>query len=128
MRVGLSFGRCVRDIVLGTVPKEDVLFIVAQTRAPSLGNLLDIAKNHYIHDVNRFMGLDQGKLVQTIEDLWYDGKIHQPRTFNDTDWFKFAGNINQHHWMDLVPVNLNDNPAMKEAWDNYRTILTLTGE
>lgn len=128
MRVGLSFGKCVRDIVLGDVSKDDVLFIVAQTRVPDLGSLLDITKNHYIYDAKRFMGLDQEKLIATIEDLWYGGKIHQPRNFNDTDWFNHTGHINQHHWMDLVPVNLNDNPAMKEAWDNYRTILTLTGE
>jgi hypothetical protein len=65
--------------------------------------------------------------------LYYSGRIHQPRVFDN------AGHKDGHHyqynhpsrlgqglWMQVVPTNDNSTPAVVEAYEKYKVLDTLT--
>jgi hypothetical protein len=143
MKIGLSFSRCVRDIVEGTVDIDDVLVIIART---------DFDPN----DDKQWQGIWQGyggggssngsmirgffsggsnpewagytdedeDLFRSVSiELWETGKFHQPR--------KFGAHPSRRPeiWLETVlPSNeLEANPAAKKAWDNFQTVAGLTG-
>ena len=135
MKIGLSYSRCVRDIVDGKVDIDDVLCIIARTdfdphnaeqwsgiwlgygggnggatsvwSAPEWGN-------YTAEDEDRFRSV-------SIE-LWESGKLHQPR--------KFGAHPSRRPeiWLETVlpSSELETNPAAKDAWDRFQTIAGLT--
>lgn len=118
MKIGFSFGRCVRDIVNGEVELADVAFIIAATAIRD--------KEHVEHVIDAYMdrdgylyGMDVAECHSVAEQLWDSNKILQPR----------LQGIHRHMqpenavWVDLFPTELSDNNAVKTAWNNYRTML-----
>lgn len=122
MKIGLSFGKCIRDIVLGTVDPGDVLVIVSSTHIENrdkLQNMVDV----YLGDDRRFGGLDPEKCLNVCQKLWDDGKIFQPREFSGAWISHFSGT-----WVEMVPSAHDASPEVMDAWVSYRTMLTLGGE
>jgi len=134
MKVGLSYSRCIKDIVDGVVAIEDVLIVISrtdfdphddaqwtgiwegygggQTFGSPFGNPEWI--DHPAEDEDRFRSV-------SIE-LWETGKLHQPR--------KFGAHPRRRPeiWLETVLPNseLENNPAAKIAWEKFQTIAGLT--
>ena len=126
MKIGLSYSRCVRDIVDGIVDIDDVLVIIART-------------NFDPHDDTQWKGIwegyhwdnpewsnytdeDEDKFRSVSIELWESGKFHQPRKFGA--WPSRRPEI----WLETVlpSSEITTNPAVKAAWDNFQVIAGLT--
>jgi len=120
MKIGFSFGRCIRDIVNGTVNIDDVMCVIARTQVTreQLGWLVD----EYLFRPGYLDGLEREACVKVAEELMDRGLIHQPRvsgSYRSMVSPKFV-------WMDLVPTDAANNyPAVQEAWESYQTVLRL---
>jgi hypothetical protein len=78
MKIGFSLGRCLRDIVNGTVPYEDVYLIVSRTAIYD-SSQMDYVVEEYLHRPDYLMGLDEGKCYDIGVKLMTEGKLFQPR-------------------------------------------------
>jgi len=130
MKIGLSFSRCVRDIVEGHVDIDDVLVIIART---------DFDPNVDTEWGNIWAGYSQGSYLNTYmewgnsdyseeefrtvsKELWHQGKLHQPRKFG-----AYARRL-PYHWLETVlcSEDLEDKPAVKDAWNKFQVLAGLT--
>lgn len=135
MKIGLSFSRCVRDLVEGVVDIDDVLIIIARTDFDP-------------HDDKQWQGIwsgygggngGMGSIWSRPEwgaygpereadfrsvsvELWETGKLHQPR--------KFGAHPRRlpYYWVEtILPTDeLDKNPAIKSAWDNFQILAGLS--
>jgi hypothetical protein len=118
MKIGFSFGRCVRDIVNGEVSIDDVAFIVAATSIHDRDQLDSVIAN-YMGRSDYLAGLDQAKCQQVAIDLWDSNKILQPRRQGLQRHKQPENSV----WVDLFPTELSTNESVKKAWDAYRFML-----
>jgi hypothetical protein len=140
MKIGLSYSRCIRDIVEGTVDIEDVLVIIARTdfdphddkqwqgiwQGYGGGSKGSMIRGFFSGGSNpewAGYGDDDEDLFRsaTIE-LWEQGKFHQPR--------KFGAHPRRmpYYWLETVlpSSELDNNPAAKMAWEKFQTIAGLS--
>jgi len=122
LKIGFSFGRCVRDIVNGEVKIEDVLCIIARTRMNTDEDVKYVIQE-YLYRRGYLLGLDATECERVGLELFNSGKILEPR----------ANGINpmqvpaDYLWMDLFPTMPNAaSTAVQSAWDSYRMLITLT--
>lgn len=135
MKIGLSYSRCVRDIVEGKVDINDVLVLITRTDfdprddqqwqniwngyggGQTFGNPFGGQEwmDYPAEDENRFRSI-------SIK-LWETGKLHQPR--------KFGAHLSrsQEIWLETVlpDSELESRPAVKAAWDQFQMLAGLTG-
>lgn len=135
MKVGLSFSRCLRDIVEAKVLYEDVLVIIART---------DFTPHNDEHWKGIWIGYRQGSgfsnpewstsepgvseeeveaMYRNVAKQLYDGgKLHQPRQF------KAHPPRLPYHWLDtFAPYEeIANNPATVKAWEKYKMLAGLT--
>ena len=133
MKIGLSYSRCIRDIVDGIVDIEDVLVIIART-------------NFDPHDDKQWEGIwegygggqtfgspfsqpewmnypaeDEDRFRSVSIELWEQGKFHQPR--------KFGARAKRmpYYWLEttLPSDELERFPSVKTAWDNFQVVAGL---
>lgn len=122
MKIGLSFSRCVADIVNGTVDIDDVMVIVARTDFDP--NVSEQWKSIWIGYSTRgeWWGLEEEAVLKVTMDLWNMGKLHQPR--------KFGAHPHRRpeYWLEtiLVEGDLDSNPMAKKAFDKFKTIAGLS--
>ena len=133
MKVGLSYSRCVLDIVLGKVQTKDVLVIVSRT---------DFDPENDEHWKNIWEGYIYGGLSnpewagfedreeefkQITLDLYRAGKLHQPRQFGVKPQYSTR---NHRHWLETVlPTQAHEkNPAVKQAWEQYQLLAGLANK
>ena len=130
MKIGLSYSRCVRDIVDGIVDMHDVLFVIARTDFDQ-------------HDDEQWAGIWQGyhnsyglsnpewrnyppededRFRSVSIELWETGKLHQPRKFG-THPRRLP-----YIWLETVVANedLEKSPAIKDAWNQFQVLAGLT--
>jgi hypothetical protein len=134
MKIGLSYSRCIRDIVDGVVDINDVLVVIARTDFDP-------------HDNEQWSGIwtgygggqtfgspfsnpewmdypaeDEDKFRSVTIELWESGKLHQPRKFG------FNPSRRREIWLEAVlpSSELEKNPAAKDAWDRFQTVAGLT--
>ena len=122
MKIGFSFGRCIRDIVNGVVDFDDVLLIVTRTRIDDLEYLPEMI-NEYMSNPHYLADLDEDTCLDVAVRLWESGKIHQPLTYGA----RLHHVTEQHLWMDVVPTATDMDPGLKEAWEAYRMLLVMRG-
>ena len=124
MKIGFSFGRCLRDIVNGTVDYEDVFLIVSRT-AMFDSSHVDNVVEQYLNEPSYLLGCDEGKCYDIATRLYLAGKIYQPRVHGHA-MTRVAENA---IWMDLAPT-LSDGTEQSEqvvkAWRNYQLALKMT--
>ena len=130
MKIGLSYSRCVRDIVDGTVDIDDVLLVIARTDFDPHDDeqWSDIWAGY--HDP---MGLsnpewadyseeDEDQFRSVSIELWEAGKLHQPR--------KFGAHPRRmpSYWLEttLPSDELDRFPAAKLAWEHFQTVAGLS--
>ena len=130
MKIGLSYSRCVRDIVDGLVDINDVLVLITRTNFDphndeqwqeiwqgyhQRGGWSNPEWSHYTNE-------DQDRFRNISIELYDTGKIHQPR--------KFGAHPSRRPeiWLEAVlpSSELVRNPAAKDAWDKFQTIAGLT--
>jgi hypothetical protein len=127
MKIGLSYSRCVKDIVEGRVDINDVLVLITRTDFDP-------------HDDDQWQGIwigyrfggnpewygykdtDEDRFRSVSIELWETGKFHQPR--------KFGWNPARRTeiWLETVlpDSEMLTRPAVKEAWDHFQTLAGLT--
>lgn len=78
-------------------------------------------------------GYDLTKVRELATKLYYSGRIHQPRVFSEQgrrDGHNYPYNhparLGNGLWMQVVPTNDNDTPAVVEAYEKYKLLDTLT--
>ena len=137
MKVGLSFSRCVRDIVEGRVDISDVLVVIARTDfdprddkqwsgiwrgygggMPELDSITGCSRS-----APEWAGqTDEDQFRSVSIELWDQGKLHQPR--------KFGAHVSRRreNWLETVlpDSELETRPAVKDAWDQFQMLAGLT--
>ena len=129
MKIGLSYSRCVRDIVDGTVDIDDVLIIIARTDFDphddeqwqgiwqgyhQRGGWSQPEWGHYAEE-------DEDRFRSVSIELWETGKLHQPRKFGAHPARR------PEIWLEAVLPNseLEKNPTAKMAWEKFQTVAGL---
>ena len=129
MRIGLSFSRCVLDIVEGKVDIDDVLIIIARTDFNPTDDKHWDAIWHGYATGNGFSNPEWAYTKHTEEEfrnvtleLYNEGKLHQPRQFG-----KHPARRSEI-WLEAVlpSEELEHNPAAKQAWDRFQVVAGLT--
>lgn len=134
MKIGLSYSRCVRDIIDGKVDIDDVLVIIARTDFDP-------------HDDKQWQGIwngygggrtggspwsmpewggygpeEEDRFRSVSIELWESGKLHQPR--------KFGAHPRRlpYYWIEanLQSEDVDSNPALKKAWEHYQILAGLS--
>lgn len=130
MKIGFSFGRCLRDIVNGTVDYDDVYLIVSRTLIQDSTHVEGVVEE-YLFRPDYLMGLDEAKCYEIGQKLYLDGKLYQPRKYGHHPRMVAAEAL----WMDLAPCILGpDTDGMDphhaeqvvKAWKNYQLALKMT--
>jgi hypothetical protein len=137
MKIGLSYSRCVRDIVDGKVDIADVLVLITRTdfdprddaqwqsiwEGYAGGSDANLMRGFFGGSNPEWAGYDDEDLFRSVSiELWESGKLHQPR--------KFGAHPSRRPeiWLEAVLPNseLASNPAAKAAWDKFQTVAGLT--
>jgi hypothetical protein len=133
MKIGLSYSRCVLDIVEGRVDINDVLVLITRTDFDPRddeqwagiwqGYCLGGLSNPEWGDYNYNSSDDQDKFRSVSIMLYSDGKMHQPRQFGAHPRRR------PEIWLEAVlpDSELENNPAVKMAWDKFQTLASLSG-
>jgi hypothetical protein len=134
MKIGLSYSRCVRDIVDGTVDINDVLIIIARTDfdphndeqwagiwtgyggGNTLGSMWSNPEWHGYGPER------QSEFRDISIQLWEQGKFHQPRQFGAHP------RKMPYYWLETVLTDpeMETRPTVKAAWDQFQTLAGLT--
>jgi len=139
MKIGLSYSRCVRDIVNGVVDIDDVLVLITRTDFDPHDDKQwsgiwigygGASKNAYTrgffsHSNPEWAGTtaeDEDKYRSVSIELWEQGKMHQPRKFGAKP------SRRPEIWLETVlpDSEMMNRPAVKDAWDQFQTIAGLT--
>jgi hypothetical protein len=132
MKIGLSYSRCILDIVEGRVDIEDVLVLITRTdfdprddeqwQGIWTGYCLGGASNPEWVNYDFNSKDDEDKFRSVSIMLYEDGKMHQPRQFGAHPRRR------PEIWLETVLPNseLVNNPAAKAAWDKFQTVASLT--
>lgn len=121
MKIGFSFGRCVRDIVMGKISEDEVAFIIGATNIREPEQLKHVI-NDYMFREEYLYGLDEAECQRVGLSLWNTNKLIQPRREGIHRHKQPANSI----WVDIFPTELSENDAVKKAWDAYRFMLHMT--
>ena len=121
--IGTSLGRCLRSILLGEVSSEQVFLISTATRSETKEQYLGIVKQYYQggfgdYDITQWSWEEVEKLAL---ELWYSGKIHQPRNFGAGPLFPTGFKL----WFEIIPPHLLEEPAAKDLWEKLKVIARL---
>ena len=118
MKIGFSFGRCIRDIVNGEVGIDDVAFLITATRIRDEVHIADVVGT-YMCEPGYLLGLDYDQCMQVAVTLWNTNRVLQPRAQGMHRHMQPESSI----WVDIFPTVLSSNDAVKKAWDGYRFML-----
>jgi hypothetical protein len=135
MKVGLSYSRCIRDIVDGVVDINDVLIVITRTDfdphddaqwagiwdgyGGGNSGTMSIFSNP---EWGMYPPEDEEKFRQVSIALYDSGKMHQPRKFGAHPARR------PEIWLETVlpSSELATNPAAKKAWDQFQVIAGLS--
>ena len=124
MKIGFSFGRCVRDLVKGVVDYDDVFLIVSQTMFYD-STQVEYIIDEYLNRPDYLMGLDEGACYDMGTKLYLAGKIFQPRT----NGHRARHIVEDAVWMDIMPTIMGDDAQSEQvvaAWKQYQLALKMT--
>ena len=123
--IGTSLGKCLRSILKGEVSEDQVFLIVTGTRSNTMGECLEIIKQHYYerHEDYDFSQWPFEEVRLLASRLWSNGKIHQPRNFDAYPFFPGFGP--KPLWIEIFPPHLLQEPAAKDLWDKLTLIARL---
>jgi hypothetical protein len=133
MKIGLSYSRCVRDIVDGKVDIDDVLVLITRTDFDprdaeqwkgiweGYGGGGTFGSPYSNPEWINYSDEDEERFRSVSIELWESGKFHQPR--------KFGANPRRmsYYWMEvgLTSHDIGSNPAVKKAWEQFQILAGL---
>lgn len=140
MKIGLSYSRCVRDIVEGKVDINDVLVIVARTDfdphdddqwqgiwqgyagGSTRGSMIRMFGGT-LPEWSNYGPEDEERFRKVSCELWDMGKLHQPRKFG-----AYPRRL-PYYWLETIvgDEELESSPAVKDAWDKFQMVSGLRG-
>jgi len=141
MYIGTSLGGCLKSLMANEVSEDEVMFIVTRTLCPDYITFMQVVEQYYAEGnpyprrsrLSELSDYDLTEVKALATKLYYSGRIHQPRVFDN------AGRKDGHHyqynhparighglWMQVVPTNDNSTPAVVEAYEKYKVLDTLT--
>ena len=134
MYIGTSLGGCLRSLMAGEVSEDEVMFIVTRTDAPDYEKFIGVVKayhaqgNPYADNWQRYeLGdYELENVLKLAERLWYQGKVHQPRTFVGSASYRHPFGHASELWLEVVPTNSNTTPVVVEAYEKYKMLDSLT--
>jgi hypothetical protein len=138
MKIGLSYSRCIRDIVEGKVAIEDVLIVIARTdfdphndeqwkgiwQGYGGGSDANLLRGYFSGTNPEWAGYtdeDEDLFRSATIELWEQGKFHQPRQFGARP------RRMPYYWLNtfLPDDELDQNPAAKAAFEKFQMIAGL---
>lgn len=135
MKIGLSFSRCLRDIVTGKVDIADVLIVISRTDFNpkndkewegiwrGYGGGDGPVRSLWSQPEWYEYGDDYEDRFRSVAiELYESGKLHQPRQFGAHPPRR------KEFWLEAVlpSEELELNPAAKKAWEHFQTVAGLT--
>jgi hypothetical protein len=130
MKIGLSYSRCVKDIIDGQVDINDVLVIISRTdfdphnddQWRGIWEGYTIRGGWSAPEWYGYKDEDEDRFRSVSIELWEMGKLHQPRQFGAHP------SRRPEIWLEAVlpSSELENNPAAKMAWEKFQTIAGLT--
>ena len=132
MKVGLSYSRCVKDIVDGRVELGEILVIVSRTdfdphddkQWEGIWLGYGGGSNNTVWQNPEWRGYtdeDEAIFREVSIDLWEMGKFFQPR--------RYGAHPRRlpYHWLEvgLQTEDIEQNPAVKQAWDHFQILAGL---
>lgn len=130
MKIGLSYSRCVRDIVDGVVDIEDVLVLITRTDFNPLNDdeWTSIWNGYHSRtgwsnpEWAHYPAEDEAKFRAVTIELYETGKMHQPRQFG------MHPRRLPHIWLETIlpSEDLDKNPGVKAAWEKFQTLAALS--
>ena len=139
--IGTSLGGCLNSLMANEVSEDDVMFIVTRTMCPTYETFMQVVEQYYVEGtpITRstysyaLSEYDLTKVKELATRLYFSGRIHQPRVFNnegrnDGHYYDYnhPAKLGQGLWMQVVPTNDNSTPSVVEAWEKYKMLDTLT--
>ena len=141
MYIGTSLGGCLLSLMNNEVSEDQVMFIVTRTFCPDYDAFIQVvqqyhaegnpnARNPALYGLGDY---DLTKVTELATRLYFSGRIHQPRVFDNAG--RTAGHYYPYNhpaklghglWMQVVPTNDNSTPAVVEAWEKYKMLDNLT--
>ena len=132
MKVGLSYNRCIVDILDGQVQERDVLVIVTRTKFDPHNDQqwADIYGGYWqAWSKSNYTESDYRDLTIRMYD---NGQIHQPRLFDAgrgaVGQITGGAGGGDRRWRDLVliPKDLDQHTAARDAWEHFRVLASLS--
>lgn len=136
MKIGLSYSRCVRDIVDGVVDINDVLILITRTDFnPNVdvewasiwegygGGNGGAGSIWSRPEWGSYSAEDEQKFRDVSIALYSTGRMHQPRQFGAHPTRL------PHIWLETVlpSEQLENNPGVKAAWNKFQMLAGLSG-
>ena len=129
MKIGLSYSRCVRDIVDGIVDIDDVLIVIARTdfdphddeQWSSIWRGYRMRSGWSNPEWYNYKEEDEDRFRSVSIELWESGKLHQPRQFGAHP------RRLPYYWLETIaPVEeIENSPAVKDAWEKFQIVAQL---
>ena len=133
MLVGTSLGGCLRSIAKGEVNIDEGLVIITRTSAPTYEEFIKVIEvyavngNGYASNPSNYDMSDIliDNLKEIARDLWYNGKIHQPRLFNNYGGFVHQELARNELWLNIAPTPKTHDPTVVDAYEKYLILRSL---
>jgi len=141
MYIGTSLGGCLLSLMNNEVSEDQVMCIVTRTLCPDYKTFMQVVEQYYAEG-NPYArnpaqyGLGDYDLINVkalATRLYYSGRIHQPRVFDDEGHqaghnypYNHPAKLSHGLWMQVVPTNDNSSPIVIEAWEKYKMLDNLT--
>jgi hypothetical protein len=133
MKIGLSYSRCIRDIVDGVVDMDDVLVVITRTDFDpnndeqwagiwaGYGGGQTFGNPFSNPEWMDYPAEDEQKFREVTVKLYSTGRMHQPRQFGAHP------SRRPEIWLEtfLPPAELEHNPLVKKAWNQFQVVAGL---
>ena len=141
MYIGTSLGGCLKSLMANEVSEDEVMFIITRTLCPDYITFIQVVEQYYAEgnpyprrsSLSEFSDYDLTEVKALATRLYYSGRIHQPRVFDNAGrkdghhyQYNHPARLGQGLWMQVVPTNDNSTPAVVEAWEKYKMLDNLT--
>jgi hypothetical protein len=130
MKIGLSFSRCVRDIVDGKVDISEVLIVISRTDFDphndeqwkgiweGYGGGQTFGSPYSNPEWIDYPAEDEDRFRSVSIELWESGKFHQPRQFGARPQRL------PYYWLEagLQTDDIESNVTVKRAWEQFQIV------
>jgi len=133
MLIGTSLGKCMHSILSGRVDGDKVGLIITRTRAPTFDSFMTVVKEYFDYgnpgassNNSYYLGeFNWDDVEQLAHNLWYGGRIHQPRNVDGWNEGYLMPEMRHSIWMEVVPTVESTNESVVAAYEQYQMLRAL---